>query len=526
MGYWSYYFFAKLFLFFGKYIGFNIWPNLLFAAALLIPVRNTPWIWMRQIAATVAGISLLYHDSWLPPLDRVVSQSTNLEGFSLAYAIDLIGRFIDIRIVAALVFGYLLYLLLGRRLRMSSFAILGIVFAPLAMPLFNDMAKNNSASAIDTSGISTPKPAPTVAIDDATLNAALKTFHEEESTRRVSFPEKTEGSADFDVILLHVCSLAWDDLDFIGERNNPLLQKFDVIFERFNSAASYSGPSVIRLLRANCGQASHRDLYGPPTAQCSLMQNFERAGFKPQLLMNHDGHYGNFLADAREHGGLNVTPEENRGSPVAMRSFDDSPIYDDYSLLKQWSDKQSAEKGVPRALYYNSISLHDGNRLPGSRSGSSLSTYPARVKKLLQDFESFFNHLEKSGRNVVVVFIPEHGASIRGDKMQISGMREIPNPRITQIPVGIKLIGAAFKPEKKPLVLNQPVSYLGLAGLLNAFISQSPFGPKAGQLSEYLQNIPSTPLVSENDALTMMRHGERDFMLSPGSSWVEYETDR
>ena len=196
---------------------------------------------------------MLYHDSWLPPLDRVVSQSTNLEGFSLAYAIELIGRFIDIRIVAALVFGYLLYLLLGRRLRMSSFAILGIVFAPLAMPLFNDMARNSSASAIDTSGTSIQKPASTVAIDDATLNAALKTFHEEESTRRVSFPEKAQGAADFDVILLHVCSLAWDDLDFIGERNNPLLQKFDIIFERFNSAASYSGPSVIRLLRANCG---------------------------------------------------------------------------------------------------------------------------------------------------------------------------------------------------------------------------------------------------------------------------------
>ena len=524
MGYWSYYFFAKLFLFFGKYIGFNMWPNLLFAIALLIPVRNTPWTWIRQTMATVVGLSLLYQDSWLPPIERVVAQSENLEGFSLAYGIELIGRFIDIRIVLALVFGYLIYLLLGRRLRMSSFAILGIIFGPWAMPLLNDVAQNNSAPAISASGTVLPKTKPTEPIDDTTLNAALKKFHEQESIRRVSFPEKEQSDADFDVILLHVCSLAWDDLDFIGERNNPLLQKFDVVFEQFNSAASYSGPSVIRLLRANCGQASHQNLYGPPSAQCSLMHNFERAGFKTQLLMNHDGHYGNFLADARERGGLNVTPEENRGSPVAMRSFDNSPIYDDYSLLKQWSDKQSLEKSGPKALYYNSISLHDGNRLPGSRGESSLATYPARTKKLLQDFESFFTHLEKSGRNVVVVFIPEHGASIRGDKMQIAGMREIPNLRITQIPVGIKLIGAAFKPAMKPQVLNQPVSYLGLAALLNAFISQSPFGPKAGLLSEYLQGIPLTPLVSENDNLTMMRYGERDFLLSPGSSWVEHET--
>jgi cellulose synthase operon protein YhjU len=523
MGYWSYYFFAKLFLFFGKYIGFNIWPNLLFALALLVPVRNAPWTWMRQLVATIIGISLLYHDSWLPPIERVFSQSKNLEGFSLPYVIELVSRLVDIRIAAALMLGYLLYLLLGRRLRMSSFAILGIVLAPLLMPFLDGAAKNSSVPAANASSAAIQQNTPPEAIDDITLSAALKTFHEQERTRRVAFPEKTQAATDFDVIFLHVCSLAWDDLDFIGERNNPLLQRFDVVFQQFNSAASYSGPSVIRLLRANCGQASHLDLYGPPGEECSLMRNFERAGFKTQLLMNHDGRYGDFLADVRERGGLNVTPEDNRNSPVAMRSFDDSPIYDDYSLLKQWSDKQSAEKHVPRALYYNSISLHDGNKLPGARAGNSMATYPTRVKKLLQDFGNFFNDLEKSGRNVVVVFIPEHGASVRGDKMQISGMREIPSRRITQIPVGIKLIGAAFKPAGKPQVLNQPVSYLGLSAVLNAFISQSPFGPKALPLSAYLQDIPSTQPVSENDNLTMMRRGERDFMLSPGASWVEYE---
>lgn len=521
MGLWSYYFFAKLFLFLGKYISFNVWPNLLFAVALLIPVRHAPWIRIRQAAACIVGVALLYHDSWLPPIERLASQTKNLEGFSLTYVVELIGRLIDVRVVAALVFGYLLYLLLGRRLRMSSFAILAIVFIPSAMPLLNGLPLSNSVLAT-TSGGSAPA-LPELGIDDATLNAALKKFHAQEATHRVSFPVAGQAANDFDVILLHICSLAWDDLDFIGERNNPLLQKFDIVFNQFNSAASYSGPSAIRLLRANCGQASHQDLYDPPSAQCSLMRNFEQAGFKPQLLMNHDGHYGDFLADARERGGLLVTPEDTRGAPVAMRSFDDSPIYDDYSLLKQWADKRSTEKGAPRALYYNSISLHDGNRLPGSGSGNSLATYPPRAKKLLQNFEKFFDHLEQSGRNVIVVFIPEHGAAIRGDKMQIAGMREIPSPRITQIPVGIKLIGSAFKPAGKPRLVNQPVSYLGLAALLNGFISKSPFGQDAGNLAEYLQDIPSTPLISENDALTMMRHGERYFMLSSGSSWVEYE---
>ncbi len=60
---------------------------------------------------------------------------------------------------------------------------------------------------------------------------------------------------------------------------------------------------------------------------------------------------------------------------------------------------------------------------------------------MLADFDQFLTELERTGRPVAVLLMPEHGAALRGDEYQISGMREIPNPRITLVPAALKLIG-------------------------------------------------------------------------------------
>ena len=42
-------------------------------------------------------------------------------------------------------------------------------------------------------------------------------------------------------------------MDFVGQRDNPFLKRFDVLFTNFNSAASYSGPASLRVLHGTCG---------------------------------------------------------------------------------------------------------------------------------------------------------------------------------------------------------------------------------------------------------------------------------
>ncbi|MCR3901195.1 cellulose biosynthesis protein BcsG, partial [Klebsiella variicola] len=69
----------------------------------------------------------------------------------------------------------------------------------------------------------------------------------------------------------------------------------------------------------------------------------------------------------------------------------------------------------PVALYYNTISLHDGNRVVGSAL-SSIDSYPQRATKLMNDVDRLSDLIAASGRRAVIVFVPEHGAALRGDK--------------------------------------------------------------------------------------------------------------
>ncbi|MDC6625665.1 cellulose biosynthesis protein BcsG, partial [Leclercia adecarboxylata] len=104
--------------------------------------------------------------------------------------------------------------------------------------------------------------------DSLALDNWLENFFKAEAARQTQFPPPSPQSAAFDVVVLNVCSLAWDDLDAVGLRDNALLQRMDVVFDRFNSATSYSGPAAIRLLRASCGQPRHQALYEPAPEQC------------------------------------------------------------------------------------------------------------------------------------------------------------------------------------------------------------------------------------------------------------------
>ncbi|MBI3479332.1 MAG: cellulose biosynthesis protein BcsG [Nitrosomonadales bacterium] len=541
MGIWNFYFIAKLFLYFGHYAGFHVWLNLAFAISLVVPIpeRYARYKLARQLIAIPAGIALFYYDTWLPPITRVFAQAGQLEGFSLTYLAELAGRFFNPLVIAALLLLYAIYFLASKRLRMSSFVFLAML-APLlpvttqrpdtGLPVVGlaaeDKTDNKPASAVPDIGS-----APLLKADDEVsgdpqnfgLTARLNSFYRKEAARSVAFARSPSADAPFDIIFLQICSLSWDDLNFTGEQENPLFKRFNIVFSNFNSASSYSGPAVIRLLRGSCGQPRHSGLYDPAAAQCQTFNDLQKAGFDPQLAMNHDGHYGGFLADVRERGGLQATPFDVSGLPAYLKSFDGTPVYDDYEVLAKWWKSRLDMPAQRVALFYNTVSLHDGNRYSGDRSANSMEIYHPRQTRLLADLDRFFSELQASGRRAVVVFVAEHGASVRGDKMQIAGLREIPSPRISLVPAGIKLIG--FPENPAPLLVSKPTSYLAISQLLANFIRTSPFGKNSPRLEEYLGNLPTTEFVAENESIVVMRSNRRYFIHDKDEEWVEYEAD-
>lgn len=511
LGCWNYYFIAKLVLFWRELIDFHPLENLGFAAFLLAPVASPFWRRLRLIASIPMGLALLYHDSWLPPISRLFSQASLLSHFSFAYMLELLGRFISLPVLALLVISWVVFRFVALRLRVGV-----LVVACLLVMVFSPLEKERVAAA--SPQLATPAKVP----EGNDLDSVLRDFYQRESARRVAF-SKPDNDVPFDVIFLHVCSLSWDDLQMLGLDQHPLWKRFDILFTQFNSAASYSGPAAIRFLRGSCGQSPHESLYSSVPEQCYLFDNLVKSGFEPQLLLNHDGHFDDFLGLIKQRGGLPVVPMSTSGLPIFQRSFDDSAIFDDKATLARWVEQRAKNPAARVAAYYNTISLHDGNYLVSrGRWSSSIDTYRERLTRLLDDIEVFLQQLERGGRRAVVAVVPEHGAALRGDRTQISGLREIPSPSITLVPVGLKIIGPDARRQGDQQKIDQPTSYLALSHLIAGTFEKSPFGDSGFLISDYTKNLPTTEFVAENEDMRILQRDGQYHLRQGKGGWAAY----
>jgi cellulose synthase operon protein YhjU len=510
LGRWNFYFLVKFFLFWKELINFHPLANLAFAAFLLFPVESPRWRMAKQVVAVPLAVALLYYDSWLPSIGRAFSQASLLASFDAAYLFELAGRLVSVPLLAMLLVAWLAYRLIAPWIRLGVIVLGGMA----VMAVF----QQTSGHAVAQAG-----QLPTQAVaGKSDFSSLLNDFHAKEKVRSVSFSAPPADAVPFDVIFLHVCSLSWDDVRAMGLEQHPLWKRFDFLFTNFNSAASYSGPAAIRIQRATCGQSSNAGLYEPVADQCYLMRSLERGGFQPNLAMNHDGHFDDFLQLVQEQR-LNVPPMPLDGVPVRQHAFDGAPIYDDYSVLARWLENRRKSDSSRVALYYNTISLHDGNRLDGvSTKLDSIETYKTRLTTLLDGIEKFMAEIERSGRRAVVAMIPEHGAAVQGDKMQIPGLREIPSPRITLVPVGIKVIGEGGLRQGETLKIEAETSYLAVTHIVARMLEISPFGDGGYSPADYVAGLPVTPFVSQNDSAVVLRHNGRYYWRQEGETWGEY----
>lgn len=511
---WNLYFLLKLYLFAVGQVK-PLWvANIVLALALAAtsPIRHRGGRLARWLVGLAIAVPLLYYEANVPPFSRLVETFAQLRTFSFTYWLELMQRFVPPTVLIAAVVAAAVYFVVNRWLRVATFVVLALVALPVwnAVSVALTPAQTNAASGVRSTVVEQP-------LD---RNAALAAFRTQEAQRQVPFGRlSADPNAQFDVIVLHVCSLSWDDLDVSKARDNPVLSHFDYLFTNFSTAASYSGPAAIRVLRASCGQEAHADLYKDAPQQCHLFTDLAQAGYTTQVLFNHDGHFDNFLSIVKQNIGVPDAPiVSNERATVPMQAFDGSPVHDDYSTLALWWTQRAQTTG-PVALYYNTISLHDGNRLVGKPNLSSLDSYPLRVNTLMNEVDEFADLIAKSGRRAVIVFVPEHGAALRGDGNQVAGLREIPTPRVVHGPVGVRLVGLPGQ-HGPTTVIDQPTSFLALAQLLSNLVSNSPFKPGI-VLSQYAASLPQTQMVGENEGTVTIRTATGYAVKTPDGVWVD-----
>ncbi|MDR7343844.1 cellulose synthase operon protein YhjU [Pantoea alhagi] len=531
LGGWNFYFLIKFALLWFGYLNFHALANLVFLAWLLFPLPSLRLHRLRSWISVPIGFALFWHDTWLPGPESIMSQGGQLAGFSSAYLLDLVNRFINWQMVGAAFVMLVLYMFISQWVRITvlvSLMLIWINVINLAGPTFSLLPTKSATPEVV---LNKTTPANNAAADknaldesapptSANLTAYLNRFYQTEKQRVTTFPATlSPDSQPFDVLIINICSLAWSDIDAVQLRDHPLWKHFDILLSNYNSATGYSGPAGIRLLRASCGQTSHSDLYKPAEQQCYLFDNLAKLGFKEQLMMDHTGVFGNYLKELREDGDLQAPLMSQAGIAPELTSFDGSPVYNDAQLMQRWLDDRMKSNDARTATFYNLIPLHDGTRELGS---TGTAPYKPRAQLLFDQLDTFLTNLEKSGRQVLVMVVPEHGAAVVGDKMQMSGLRDIPSPSITHVPVGIRFVGMKSPHQGQPLSVDTPTSLQAVSELVSRVVDGQVFNAPNVNMSVLTENLPQTPVVSENDNAIVMMYQGKPWIRLNGGDWVPY----
>ncbi|MGP3590685.1 cellulose biosynthesis protein BcsG [Vagococcus sp. WN89Y] len=534
---WNFYFLVKFGLLWAGYLNFHPMLNLVFMAFLLMPLPRLSLHRLRHWIALPIGFGLFWHDTWLPGLESMMSQGSQVAGFSADYLLDLVLRFINWQMIGAVFVLLVAWLFVSQWIRVTVFVVAIMIWLnvlTLTGPAFNLWPGGQPTTTVTTTGGSaaatvaaagdTPVvgdiPAQTAPPTSENLNAWLASFYAAEEKRQSTFPAQLAADAQpFDLLVINICSLAWSDIEASGLTSHPLWSHFDMVFKHFNSATAYSGPAAIRLLRASCGQSSHKNLYQQAGSQCYLFDNLAKLGFTQQLIMDHNGEFGGFLKEVRDNGGMQVPLMDQSGLPPVLLSFDGSPVFDDTAVLNRWMESEPFKNGQRTATFYNLLPLHDGNHYPGDRKTAD---YKLRAQKLFDELDAFFTQLEKSGRKVMVVLVPEHGAALQGDKMQVSGLRDIPSPSITNVPAAIKFFGMKAPHQGAPMEITQPSSFLAVSEIVTRVLDGKIFNEENVNWQQLTDDLPQTAPVSENANAVVIQYQNKPYVRLNGGDWVPY----
>lgn len=536
LGLWNVYFICKFFLTQLGYLRLELFANIALFCFLLLPANSKGMRFLKQLIALGCGIALLWSESWLPGPQSIMANASGITGFSVNYVLQLIWDFINWRMVFAGFVILLIYYAARDFIRVTAITGCWLLFLVVS-PFFGSAPSQQSNLVPQTAAgkTSVGNPADTAAALAAAKGTAqgevtseeidkwYQTFIAYEKDRVAQFPDSIKPKdTPFDIVILNICSLSTDDLIAANLINNRTFSQFNIRFDHFNSATSYSGPAALRLLNGACGQPSHEALYDTRRPECEIMNRLDSLGFKQHLFLDHSGVYDNYLNAMRTQAGL-TAPFERRRYPVKYVSFNDEEIADTLSVFRHWRSVVNKAKDPRSVSLFNFIALHDGNRKPGK---SRWEEFEPRARAFIDALDVFIADLQKSKRKVMLIIVPEHGAAVRGDRIQTPRLRDIPSRRITQVPVMVKFFGLNKLP-KTPVHVTSDTSYLALSTLIGRVIETNYFSKPEGAvpMADLVNDLPTTHMVSENAQAMVLEYKGKDYLKMSKGTWRPYDAD-
>lgn len=551
---WNLYFLIKFGLHFAGVLALSPLWNL---ALFILLIATNPAAYqnkrlmtvLRYLLFTGPAIALLLHELGLVVSLALIDQIKALFGFSTDYLLELIKRTIEPWMLWGALGAYMLIRVLDRYFRISSLVGFGLlaVLALQTWPMLQEQTQTQNAATNLEPQIQAREnmsPAELLALgqldfkklrvardqesqtslrdssyEGAGPGAVLQGFFERQRAQAIE-PFAPATPPDFDVIVLQICSLSWADLQYAKQGQHPAIRQADFVFENFNSATSYSGPAAIRLLRGKCGQTPHDALYTTPDSRCMLFEQLRNVGFSIEMGLNHDGRFQDFGKLVKTNlGGTATQRVAHSEVPTGVQAFDGSRVGRDGDYLRAWWNKRQGQNEPAVAFYYNSITLHDGNRLPNSNL-NSLNSYPLRLERMLNDIQSVLGEIRRSNRKALVMVVPEHGAGLSGEYGQLVGLRELPTPAITKVPVFGYWVAPGYTPAPTgPVTVKQSVSYMALSELLSRWLAQTGEQQVQPSWPVLLSNLPGTRFVSQQGNITVMESQGSYWIKAPGAPW-------
>lgn len=118
----------------------------MFAAFLIFPLQRAGWRRARHWLALPVGAGIFYHDTWLPGIESIRAQGSQVFSFTLDYWAELLGRFINWEMVGAGFVLLTLYLFIAQWLRFTPWILLALLWLWVSPQVSNPFASSKGAS--------------------------------------------------------------------------------------------------------------------------------------------------------------------------------------------------------------------------------------------------------------------------------------------------------------------------------------------------------------------------------------------